>query len=137
MQRHSCNPLEEPADGRKFVQGLLIGLAAAIPLWAALGVVGILYFQEGPIREYQRIALLVAALVEVFLVGYVWRTLQPGLWLRQVAAGPASRALALRPPALKRTMFLAGLVGAYLHYYFWDVQLQVASLRGVVVFVPV
>ncbi|HUF80167.1 MAG TPA: hypothetical protein VMN03_03455, partial [Burkholderiales bacterium] len=85
MQRH-CNPLEEPADGRKFVQGLLIGLAAAIPLWAALGVVGILYIQEGPIREYQRIALLVAALVEVFLVGYVWRTLRPGPWLRQVAA---------------------------------------------------
>src|SRR3990170_3517536 len=107
MQRCS-NLQEEPANGRKFVQGLLIGLAAAIPLWAALGVVGILYFQEGPIRGYQRIALLVAALVEVFLLAYV-----------------------------KRTMLLAGLVGAYLHYYFWDVQLQVAFLRRVVVFVPV
>lgn len=136
MQRHP-NPLEEPADGTSFVQGLLIGLAAAIPLWAALGVIGILYVQEGPIREYQLIALLVAALVEVFLVVYVWRTLRPGLWLRQAAASPASRALALRSPELKRTMFLAGLVGAYLHYYFWDVQLQVASLRGVVVFVAV
>jgi hypothetical protein len=136
MQRHSI-PQEEPADGRKFIQGMLTGLAAAIPLWAALGVVGILYFQEGPIREYQRIALLVAAVVEVFLVSYVWRTLRPGLWLRQAGAGLASRALALRRPALKRTMLLAGLVGAYLHYYFWDVQLQVASLRGVVVFVPV
>jgi len=136
MQRHA-NPQEEPADGRKFVQGLLIGLAAAIPLWAALGVVGILYIQKAPIREYQRIALLVAALVEVFLVGYVWRTLRPGLWLRQAAAGFASRALALRRPALKRTTLLAGLVGAYLHYYFWDVHLQIASLPGVVVFVPV
>src|SRR3989337_961057 len=106
MQRCS-NLQEEPANGRKFVQGLLIGLAAAIPLWAALGVVGILYFQEGPIRGDQRIALLVAALVEVFLRAYVWRTLRPGLWLRQAAAGPALRALALHRPALKRTMLLA------------------------------
>jgi len=28
-------------------------------------------------------------------------------------------------------------VATYLHYYFWDVQLQIASLNSVTVFVPV
>jgi hypothetical protein len=137
MQRHPDRQ-QGPVDARKFVQGLLIGLATAIPLWAALGIAGILFFQEVPIRGYQSAALMIAAIVEVFLLRYVWRTLRPALWLRQAAAATATaaRALTLPRPALKRTMLLAGLVGAYLHYYYWDVHLQIASLRSVTVFVP-
>jgi hypothetical protein len=135
MQRHP-NCQEEPLDGRQFVQGLLVGLATAIPLWAVLAIAGLLFFQEGPVRGYQSAALMIAAIVEVFLLRYVWRTLRPGLWLRLAASATAASASTLPRPALKRTMLLAGLAGAYLHYYYWDVHLQIASLRSVTVFVP-
>jgi len=37
----------------------------------------------------------------------------------------------------KRTLALSALVGSYLQYYFWDVNLQIASLNSLTVFLPV
>jgi hypothetical protein len=50
------------------------------------------------------------------------------LLARAIAACPAR-------PILKQTALLAGLAVAYLHYYFWDVQLQIATLHRVSVFI--
>ena len=38
---------------------------------------------------------------------------------------------------IRETLLLGCLLAAYLHYYYWDVNLQIASLRQVQVFVPV
>ena len=38
---------------------------------------------------------------------------------------------------VRETLLLGCLLAAYLHYYYWDVRLQIASLHQVRVFVPV
>ena len=38
---------------------------------------------------------------------------------------------------IRETLLLGCLLASYLQYYFWDVNLQVASLQNVRVFVPV
>ena len=38
---------------------------------------------------------------------------------------------------MKETALLFGLVAAYIHYYFWDVNLQIARLPHTLIFVPV
>jgi hypothetical protein len=73
---------------------------------------------------------MIAAVAELILLRYAWRMFRPR-GLRELLARASASA-----PLLRQTAFLAGLVGAYLHYYFWDVQLQIASLHSLTVFVP-
>jgi hypothetical protein len=118
------------AGGGRLIQGILLGAALSIPLWAAIGVVVILLFQEGPITEAEIAAFTVAAAVELILLRFVWLVFRPRPAFRHLPARPAARA-----PLLRQTALLTGLVVAYLHYYFWDVQLQIAALQSVTVFV--
>jgi hypothetical protein len=133
-------------NGGDFVLGVIVALLLAIPFWAGLGIVAILVFQSGPITRGQTIALMLAAVVEIILLRYAWRAYRPKIDLRQLfrryivaPAPPVARALpatrAFRS-TLKQSGLLAALVAAYLHYYYWDVQLQIASLNHLTVFVP-
>jgi len=65
----------------------------------------------------------------------VWRATHPRAALGAPPARRNAATLRLGMAQLKRPLLLLGLAGAYLHYYFWDVQLQIASLRSVTVFV--
>ncbi len=124
---------EEDGGGGDFILGIFFALVLAIPLWAIIGFAAILLFQDGPFTRGQTAALVTAVAVEGILLRYAWRAWRPQLGLRRLLA----RAIAARPaqPLLKQTAFLGGLVAAYLHYYFWDVQLQIATLNRVTVFI--
>ena len=122
----------EPADHGS-VNGIVIGLAIAIPFWACVAAVAILLLQEGPLSEAQSAGFMIAAAAEIILLRHAWRTYARGLpWQERL-----SRAIAARPakPVMKQTAFLGALVAAYLHYYFWDVQLQIAQLNRLTVFI--
>ena len=58
--------------------------------------------------------------------------------LKDLAADEVTRVRAAAGARIIREALLLGLLlAAYLHYYYWDVSLQVASLSQVRVFVPV
>ena len=123
----------DDVDGSDLVRGVIIALLLAIPLWALIGIALILAFQDSAITRGESAALMVAAAVEAILLRYAWRAYRPRLpfrdWLAHVVfARPTNQ-------AFKQTAFLGALVAAYLHYYFWDVQLQIASLNKVTVFI--
>jgi hypothetical protein len=124
---------EEDGGGGAFILGIFFALLLAIPLWAGIGFFAILLFQDGPFTRGQTAALVTAAAVEIILLRYAWRAWRPQWSIRALFA----RAIAVRSaqPILKQTALLGGLVGAYLHYYFWDVQLQIATLNRVTVFI--
>ena len=130
-------PLErtrgEEADGGDLVRGVLIALLLAIPVWALVAIALILAFQDGPITRGESAALMLAAAAEAILLRYAWRAYRPQLpfreWLADVVFAPPTS------QALKQTALLGGLVVAYLHYYFWDVQLQIAALNRITVFI--
>lgn len=124
---------DEDGGGGAFILGIYFALLLAIPLWAGIGVAAVLLFQDGPFTKGQTAALAAAAAVEIILLRYTWRAWRPHLSLRVLLA----RAIAARParPILKQTAFLGGLAVAYLHYYFWDVHLQIATLNRVSVFI--
>lgn len=44
---------------------------------------------------------------------------------------------ATRRRIVREALLLGALAAAYLHYYYWEVELQIASLHAVKVFVPV
>ena len=133
-------------NGGDFVLGVIVALLLAIPFWAALGIAAILVFQSGPITRGQSIALLLAGVVEIILLRYAWRAYRPKIDLRQLfrrySIVPAPPVASILPATLafrstlKQSGLLAALVAAYLHYYYWDVQLQIASLNHLTVFVP-
>lgn len=133
-------------NGGDFVLGVIVALLLAIPFWAVLGIAAIFVFQSGPITRGQGIALILAAVVEIILLRYAWRAYRPKIELRQLLRryifAPAPPVARVLPAArafrstLKQSGLLAGLVAAYLHYYYWDVQLQIASLNHLTVFVP-
>ncbi len=50
---------------------------------------------------------------------------------------PLPAAALERPSTLRQTIAFASLAIAYLHYYFWDVNLQIASMHSLTVFVAV
>lgn len=124
---------DDEVDGSDLVRGVIIALLLAIPLWALIGIVLILAFQESPITRGQSAALMVAAAAEAILLRYAWRAYRPRMafrdWLADVVfACPSGQ-------GVKRIVLLVGVVAAYLHYYFWEVQLQIASLNRVTVFI--
>jgi hypothetical protein len=124
---------DDEVDGSELVRGVIIALLLAIPLWALIGIALILAFQGSPITRGESAALMLAAAAEAILLRYAWRAYRPRLpfrdWLADVVfARPTGQ-------ALKQAAFLGALAVAYLHYYFWDVQLQIASLNRVTVFI--
>jgi hypothetical protein len=124
---------DEEIGAQASVHGVVLGLLIAIPFWVCIAVAGILLLQDGPITEAESAALMIAAGVEAVLLRHAWRTYRPKVRIREPLARAALAAW--RSPTLKQTALLGGLVGAYLQYYFWDVQLQIASLNRVTVFI--
>lgn len=126
-----------PEHEGRLGRAVLLACLISIPIWAGIALALILAFQEGPVTEVQGAAFAIAAAVELMLLRLAWRN-SPLSRAFRTAPG---RARAVAPRAglgpMKRTGLLAGAVGAYLHYYYWDVQLQIASLHSVTVFVPV
>lgn len=124
---------QEEFEGRSIVEGVVFAALLSIPLWAVVAIVAIALFQKGPLTAVQSAAFMIAATVEVVLLRYVARRHELKARIRAVLAGRAlpadSRLL------LKQTALLGGLVAAYLHYYFWDVNLQIAQLNRVTVFI--
>jgi len=116
--------------------GVVLALLVAIPVWVAVGLALACAYQIGPITQTQSALLMLAAAAELILLRHALRA--SGAAARFTA--PAGRGLAVFrwhrwSPVARQTLMLSVLVGSYLHYYFWDVQLQIASLQSVTVFV--
>jgi drug/metabolite transporter (DMT)-like permease len=116
-------------------QGHVLVLLISILIWVGIGIAVRLVYLEGPITVVERAVLMIAAAVELILLRHVWRTTRRRNRFRDFFARMRAGAHDTRPSLLKQTALLAGLVGTYLHYYFWDVNLQIASLKSVTVFV--
>ena len=105
-------------------QGLLSGLLLAIPIWMGIGIGVIAFVLHRRFTASEILMLGVAAAVEILFLRHAWSKLG---W--RFGLGNWS--------GLKRAALLSGLSIAYLHYYFWDIQTQIAMLPTVTVFVPV
>jgi hypothetical protein len=118
---------------------LVLGLLIAIPLWVLAGITGILVFQEAPISATQSAILMIAAVCELILLRYYLRSFDAKARYRELLARSGLTARRMSPGLLiaKQALALGALVATYLHYYFWEVQLQIASLNSITVFIPV
>ena len=115
---------------------LVVPLLISIPVWAAIGIGTVLLYFERPLSEVERAALAFAAVAELVLLRIAWRR----RYLLPLRRGTPARAVAARRrpwlPSMRRPAMMAAAAGAYLHYYYWDVQLQIAALPSLTVFVP-
>jgi len=118
--------------------GMISGLLLAIPLWAGIGAGIVVLLLHRPFAMSELAALAVAAVVEALAILYAWRRLGWRFGLRRALAwaGPAARASGARSTPLRRMGLLTVLAAAFLHYYYWDVQTQIALLPAITVFVP-
>jgi len=130
-------PRNGVANSVELRHGVVLGLLISILLWVCIGLGIILLILERPFTEAESAMLMVAAIVELILLRHAWRTLQPRIRHRELLVRAGASVTGAHLPLLKQTSLLAGLVGAYLQYYFVDVHLQIASLNSVTVFVPV
>jgi hypothetical protein len=133
MEKAGSNRPEHP-DFR-LVEGLVFGALLSIPLWVCIGVGVAVMVQDGPISGLQVALLFFAAAAEIVLLGRSWR-----LDLRRFRPGThvpnAGTAVAvLRLSRLKPLLLMTGLTVAYLHYYFWDIHLQIVAMPAITVFV--
>ena len=133
MQR--SNSREGGDGGFKLIQGLVSGTLLSVPLWVCIGVAVAVVFQDGPITRLQSAILLLAAAIELVLLRRTWRAINPRTRSRAPAAQPRAVVAAVRLSQPRPLLLLLGVVGTYLHYYFWDIQLQIASMPSVTVFV--
>jgi len=133
MQR--ANSRERGDGGFKLIQGLVSGTLLSVPLWVCIGVAVAVVFQDGPITRLQSAILLLAAAIELVLLRRTWRAINPRTRSRAPAPQPRAAVTAVRLSQPKPLLLLLGVVGTYLHYYFWDIQLQIASMPSVTVFV--
>jgi len=133
MQR--ANSREGGDGGVKLIQGLVSGTLLSVPLWVCIGVAVAVVFQDGPITRLQSAILLLAAAIELVLLRRTWRAIYPRTRSRAPAAQPRAVVAAVRLSQPRPLLLLLGVVGTYLHYYFWDIQLQIASMPSVTVFV--
>lgn len=122
---------EDKADSDGLGQGLLNGLLLAIPLWACIGIGFIRLVLERPLNQVEQTVLVVAAVVELVLLLPSLAKLRPRLRYAELRRATAA------PGMLKRVSLQSAAAAAYLHYYYWDVQLQIASLNTVTVFISV
>jgi hypothetical protein len=111
---------------------LVVPLLISIPIWAVIGVAFVLAYLRRPLSEVESAALVLAAAAEVILLRHAWR--RSGGRYRNLFSQILSRSRGVLAP-LRRSALLAGAAGAYLHYYYWDVQLQIAALPSLTVFV--
>jgi hypothetical protein len=115
---------------------LVVPLLISIPIWAAIGVAAVLLYLDRPLSEVESAALILAAVAELALLRLAWRR----HYLHPRRRESAARAVAAQGrawlPSMRRPALLVGAAAAYLHYYFWDVQLQIAALPSLTVFVP-
>jgi hypothetical protein len=119
-------------------QGVANGLALAIPLWAGIGIGFILLVLERPISEAESTVLMIAGACEFILLRHVLlRSAESRAPDSEPLARPVPATQRARPrrPILRQALTLSALAAAYLQYYYWDVQLQIASLNSVTVFV--
>lgn len=128
--------MDENAN-RRLIQGLAIGALISVPVWVWIGIVVVLLSHEGPVSVFESAVLIIAAFVALMILRYVWHTVGPRNVLRTPPSASSSAISAVRPTLLRQTLWQLGLVGAYLHYYFWEIQLQISSLNSVTVFVGV
>ena len=133
MRRRDSN--SDDNVNSRLIQGLVIGALISVPLWACIGIVVFLLLHEGPVSEFERAVLIIAAVVALIVLRHNWRTVVPRTLLRAPPSDSGTATSAVRRPLLRQTLWQLGLAGAYLHYYFWEVQLQIASLNSVTVFV--
>lgn len=124
-------------DGFDVARGALHGLLFAIPLWSVLGIVAVVV-QDGSTSESTSLALMIAAVGATIVA----RPFLRALWMRRYPELESALILLLRrtqsPLSLARqTLALSALTGAYLQFYFLEVNLQIASLNSVTVFLPV
>ena len=133
MQR--ANSREGGDGGVKLIQGLVSGTLLSVPLWVCIGVAVAVVFQDGPITRLQSAILLLAAAIELVLLRRTWRAIYPRTRSRAPAAQPRAVVAAVRLSQPRPLLLLLGVAGTYLHYYFWDIQLQIASMPSVTVFV--
>ena len=121
----------DAVNGSAEIHGLVLGVLAAM--------VFILVVREAPITTTESVMLMIAAVCEVILLRPSLRKFDAkGRFGELLArAGLTSQRSSPRPSFAKQALTLSALVATYLHYYFWDVQLQIASLNSVTVFVPV
>jgi len=122
---------EDAVNGSAEIHGLVLGVLAAM--------VFILVVREAPITTTESVMLVIAAVCEVILLRPSLRKFDAKGRFRELLAraGLTSQRSSPRPSFAKQALTLSALVATYLHYYFWDVQLQIASLNSVTVFVPV
>ena len=126
-------------DFDKLRQGVIYGLLISIPLWGCIGVLAVLFLLERPISEAETAALLFATIGGYILVRRLVRGIRVS-WPNSVPASvpvPAVQRPRSRPLLFRQSLALSALAAAYLQYYFWEVQLQIAALNSVMVFVPV
>lgn len=115
---------------------LVVPLLISIPIWAAIGVATVLLYFDRPLSDVESAALVLAAAAELALLRLAWR--RDYLYARRresparVVAAPGRAWL----PSMRRPAMTAAAAAAYLHYYYWDVQLQIAALPSLTVFVP-
>jgi hypothetical protein len=126
-----------PEGERDFelIQGLMSGALLSLPLWVCIGVVITAITQDGPVSGLQVAILFLAAAAELALLRQGWRFLHPS---RPGAPAPlqsSAATLAVRSAQLKPLLLLLAATGAYLHLHFWDIQLQIAAMPSVTVFV--
>jgi hypothetical protein len=117
---------------------MISGLLLAIPLWAGIGSGIILFVLHRGFAASELAALAAAGVVELLLIRYAW---QRQGWRFGLTHALATSALSGSAPAhrgstLRRMGLLALLAASYLHYYYWEVQAQIATLPSVTVFVP-
>jgi len=117
-------PQKRPAQPSMLMQGLLSGLLLAIPVWVGIGIGVIAFVLHRRFTTSEILMLGIATVVEFLFLRHAWRHLGWRFGLRTWSG-------------LKRATLFAGLTVAYLHYYFWDIQTQIAMLPTVTVFVPV
>jgi len=128
------NPLHNP----RFVHGLKVALLVSIPVWMAAGLTAILTLQYSPISALECVAFMCLAVAELLLLRDI---LNPrgaqAQWPAPVQSSILARSGMPWPSMVKRALALSGISVAYLQYYYLDVQLQIAALHSVTVFVPV
>ncbi len=132
-------------------RGLAIGLLFAIPLWAILIAAPSLVFDRDPLSEGASAFLMICAACEAILLRAhardIWSAIQHharGYLANYTHRATTRRALQLyrgrRAPALpllaRQSLALSALAGAYLQYYFLEINLQIASLSTLTVFMP-
>lgn len=128
----------QPGRGRGTLRHLVDGALNFVPLWVCIGIGAFVLVQEKQMGGIAAALLVATAALGLFELRRYWLAPPPRLAPAALRPAPAAAAPARqRSFQLKQTLMLAGLVGAYLHYYFWDVQVQIASLPHVTVFAAV